>query len=135
MSTATATILRETRKMGVHLTLASQRSSDDLRRGTAVRCAGGGEWRHALADTPAAYGKDDKSTPRGVFWVNWANKAPVRLAVRSDLRDDARGVGAEAWEKELEAQRAAYYRPTVGQRETAEQPTIAPPKRQRRKPD
>ena len=134
LSAATQTILRETRKMGMYLTLASPDSSADLRK-TAVRCAGGSEWKHALADTPAAYGKEDKTTTSGVFWVNWANKTPFKLTVRRDLGDGVRGIGDDAWAKVLEAQRAAYYRPTVARQEATAKAADAAPKRARRKPD
>lgn len=137
LGVGTGTILRETRKMGLFLTLASQRESADLRTGTAVRFAGGNLWRHALADTPAAFGKDDKNMRQGMFWVNWANRVPpFKLQVRSDLRDGAHAVDAATWAKVLQEQHAAYYRPPVRRGNVlagpAAEETAAPLKRQKR---
>lgn len=134
---STGDIFRETRKMGVFLTLAAQKTHPQLMQ-PAVRIAGGNQWNHALAGTPLAKSKEDKNTTQGVFWVNWANQMPpFKVTVRKDLARGTRSVSPARWREVMAAQRAAYYRPppVAAGAPATDAGGEALPARKRRKPD
>ena len=130
VSPTMVSIINELRKYGIYLTLAQQIigqefGADGRRVLNSVGCKfAGGESRRELVSM--FEGEADKldALKHGEFWVKWGRTAPVRLQVRSDLKDDTYSVPEGVWDKVKTAQLRAFYRPLADA--TASAPIATP---------
>lgn len=127
---AALSIITDTRKVGIHLTMAQQAEgvhSSEARailQTTAVKFASGEAWKSVFVkgDLGAGDMKGDKNTKKGSFWVRWGSEQPpFMLTVRRDLARRADGsfdpafyISDSEWRKVEAEQFARYYRPLGG---------------------
>lgn len=127
---AALSIITDTRKAGIHLTMAQQSEgaqtpeARSILQTTAVKFASGEAWKSVFVkgDLGAGDTKGDKNTKRGCFWVRWGNDhAPFLLAVRNDLArrqdgsfDPAHYISKKEWQRVKHDQFSRYYRPLEG---------------------
>ena len=126
-------ILKETRKFGLHLTLAQQEvgdgMSDALKQSVLSNCniilAGSNNprSRNTIMRTTGAGEEDFSVLGQGKFLLHVDEKKqeqrPFPVQVRGDLRDNSNAMSGEEWEAVIARQIKRYYRPVEEvQRET-----------------
>lgn len=124
---AALSIITDTRKVGIHLTMAQQSEgvqsteARNILQTTAVKFASGEAWKSVFLKGDLGVGdmKSDKNTKKGSFWVRWGSEQPpFLLAVRRDLARRQDGtynpafyVSESEWRNVEADQLARYYRP------------------------
>jgi hypothetical protein len=129
------TILTETRKARIYLTLAQQvegaglggEARRILRTNTAIKFASETA-REILTNEMGLDPRKLEGTAQGQFWVKWgANAQSMKVSVTSALKRGTMDMSPDEWSKMMREQRKLYYKPPAANQPADGAPAGPPP--------